>query len=203
MAKKQREKKNPEELGMEVVAAMDREFHVSSDRIVAIVGAAYLESILETLLREVFIDAPDEADQLLRPSAPLGSTGPRFQLAFCLGLITREQRDDLKLVAKIRNEFAHDFNIQSFDASPVREYCVSLQQPALIAAMPEKMFPADVAKQMSQYVRDTNATPREKFRTTIIGLFGSLLRRVNYVRRIEPGAWFSYDPDALVGPSAK
>ena len=203
MVKKRYDKKTPEEMGMEVIAAMDHEFHERNDRIVAIVGAAYLDSMLESLLRAVFIDAPDEADRLLRPDAPLGSNGSRRQLAYCLGLITRDQRDDLKIIAKIRNAFAHDFKAQSFDKPPIRDFCASLKQPGLLAAMPERIFSADTAKHMTEYVRDITATPREKFRMSVIALFGSLYRRINYVRPVQSIDWFSYDPDAPVGPSAK
>ena len=125
------------------------------------------------------------------------------ELAYCLGLITRDQRDDLKTIAKIRNAFAHDFKAQDFDASPFRDFCTLLQQPGLLAAMPEKIFPDNTAKYLAEYVRDITATPREKYRMSVISLFGSLLRRNTYVRRVEPNAWFSYDPDAPVGPSHK
>ena len=189
-----------EDVGAEVIAEMDREFHTSTDRVIAVVGAAYLDSMMEHLLSRVFIDSPDEIERLLRPDAPLGSNGSRYQLAYCLGLITREQRDDLKLIAKIRNTFAHDFKAQSFADPRIRDYCAALKQPGILAAMPERLFPPETAATMAQYVRDTSATPREKFRTSVFALFGSLLRRVAYVRRIGPTEWFSYDPDAAVGP---
>ena len=137
---------------------------------------------------------------MLRPDAPLGSNGARYQLAYCLGLITQEQRDDMKLVAKIRNTFAHNFKATGFDMPPVRDYCAALKQPATLAAMPGHLFPAETAALMAEYVRKTNATPREQYRTSVFALFGSLLRRLNYVRRVTKEAWFSYDPDALVGP---
>lgn len=203
MVKKRQKKKTLEEIGMEIIAAMDQEFHERSDRIVAIVGAAYLDSMLESLLRAVLVDDPGEADSLLRPEAGLGSNGSRLQLAYCLGLVTRDQRDDLKLIARIRNVFAHDFRAPSFDNPPIRDYCASLQQPGLLAAMPKKIFPADTAKSMTEYVGDITGTPREKFRMSAIALFGSLYRRINYVRRVQSSEWFSYDPDAPRGPSTK
>lgn len=195
-------KRTSEEIGMEVIGAMDREFHEQPDRVVAIVGAAYLDSTLDSLLRAVLIDSQDDVEKLLGPNGALAANGARCQLAFCLGLITRDQCDDLKTVAKIRNKFAHDFNVTAFDVPPVRDYCASLKNPGLFAAMPGQLFPDDVAKQMTEYVKEITATPREQFRMSVIGLFGSLLRRVHYVRR-EDHKWFSYDPDALRGPSTK
>lgn len=195
--------KLPADLALDVIEGMDREFHEQSDRIVAVVGGAYLDAMLESLLRAVFIDKPDEAEAMLGSNAPLGSNGSKYRLAYCLGLITKEQRDDLKLIGNIRNQFAHNFATCAFDAAPVRDWCSSLRQPVILAAMPKQMFSDDTARLASQYVQDLTATPREKFRMTVIGLFGALYRRVTYARRATPGGWFSYDPDALTGPSTK
>ena len=189
-----------QDVGVEIISEMDREFHQSPDRVIAIIGGAYLDSMLDRLFRAVLIDLPREVDSLLRPDAPLGSNGARYQLAYCLGLITREQRDDLKLIAKIRNTFAHNFKATGFDVPPLRDYCAALKQPATLAAMPGQLFPAETAAIMAEYVRSTSATPREQYRTSVFALFGSLLRRLNYVRRVTTEGWFSYDPDALVGP---
>ena len=189
-----------EEIGIEIISEMDREFHESPDRVIAILGGAYLDSMLDKLFRAVLIDESKEADSLLRPDAPLGSNGSRYQLAYCLGLITREQRDDMKLVAKIRNTFAHEFKLTGFDVPPVRDYCASLKQPRTLAEMPKQLFPADTAAVMAEHVRKISATPREPYRTSVFALFGSLLRRLRYVRRLTGAAWFSYDPDASIGP---
>jgi DNA-binding MltR family transcriptional regulator len=189
------EKRTAEQIGAEIIRAMDAEFHHESDRVVAIVGAAYLDSLLDSLLRAVFIDSPEEVDRLLRSDAPLGSNGSRYQLAFCLKLIRRDQREDLKTIAKIRNLFAHDFKSLSFDTPPARDLCANLQQPKLLATMPANIFAARTAQQMSAYVREITTTPRQKFEMAVITLFGSLLRRVNLVSRVDRVAWFSEDPD--------
>jgi DNA-binding MltR family transcriptional regulator len=189
------EKRTAGEIGVEIIQAMDAEFHHESDRIVAIVGGAYLDSLLDSLLRAVFTDTPEEVDRLLRPDAPLGSNGSRYQLAYCLGLIRKDQRDDLKTIAKIRNLFAHDFKALSFDTAPARDLCSNLQQPGLVESMPANIFSAEAAEQMSAYVQEITTTPRQKFEMAIITLFGSLLRRINLVSRVGSVAWFSADPD--------
>lgn len=195
--------RSAEDLGMEVIAGMDREFHDASDRIVAVVSGAYLDALLDSLLRAVFIDDPQEAEALLRPDAPLGSNGTRYKLAYCMGLITKEQRDDLRLIAKIRNHFAHTFGECAFNASPVREWCRVLQQPHTLAKMPAQFLPAEMAEAAAQYVVDSTATPRGAFQMTISALFGSLYRRITYVRRLSSTDWYSYDPDAPVGPGSE
>ena len=39
-----------DDVGIEVIAEMDREFHNSPDRVIAVIGAAYLDSMLDRLL---------------------------------------------------------------------------------------------------------------------------------------------------------
>jgi DNA-binding MltR family transcriptional regulator len=153
-------------------------------------------------LRAVFVDSHEDVDRLLNPSGALGANGARCDLAYCLGLITRDQRSDLKTIAKIRNKFAHDFNVASFDVSSVRDHCASLKSPGQLAAMPAQLFSDELAKTMAEYVKGISATPREQFRMSVIALFGSLFRRIHYVRRGDHN-WFSYDPDAPQGPRAK
>ncbi len=189
------EKRTTEEIGAEIIHAMDAEFHHQSDRIVAVVGGAYLDSLLDSLLRAVFIDSEKEADGLLRPDAPLGSNGSRYQLAYCLGLIRIDQRDDLKIIAKIRNLFAHDFKALTFDTAPARDHCGKLQQPRLLASMRDNIIPAQTAEQLRAYVQEITTSPRQKYEMAVISLFGSLLRRVNLVRRVDGVTWFSDDPD--------
>src|SRR3979411_724821 len=94
--KKQAAKRTAMDVGAEIMGAMDEEFHDAPDRVLAIVDAAYLDSLLEQLLRAIFINDRNEADRLLGVDRPLGSTGSRYQLAYCLGLIGAKQRDDLK-----------------------------------------------------------------------------------------------------------
>jgi hypothetical protein len=89
-----------EQIGFDIIGAMDAEFHDEIDRVIAIVGRAYLDDVLESLLRAVFIKEGEAVDSLLRPDAALGSNGSRYELAFCLGLIRKHQRDDLKQIVE-------------------------------------------------------------------------------------------------------
>ena len=195
MGKKDQKIRTAEEIGDKVILAMDREFHDASDRVVAIVGAAYLDDVLGELLRSVLVNDSEIAETLLRPDAPLGSNGSRYQLALCLGLIRRHQFDDLRLVAKIRNQFAHHYSCTSFEEPPTRDWCVAFQQPKFFEAMPAKLFGPEVSQQMAPYLKSLSDTPRKRFETTVTCLFGSLLRRVKFVSAMDATKWFSKNPD--------
>jgi len=79
-----------------------------SDRGPAIVGSAFLDDLLSELVARHLLDDKQAADELLTsPLSPLGSFYARILAAYCLGLVTSDERNDLTIIRKIRNEFAH------------------------------------------------------------------------------------------------
>jgi len=86
------------------------EFAHESDRASAVLGAAYLDELLEKLIASFLIDDKKAIDILLSPSkpyAPLSSFSAKIIMAYCLGLIDKIQYDDLNITKRIRNLFAH------------------------------------------------------------------------------------------------
>lgn len=105
------------------------EFQKESDRAAVIVGAAFLDEHLLDLLRG-FLVADGEANRLLAPDGPLGSFGTRIRAAYCMGLISNDERNDLVLVQRIRNAFAHDLHGLSFDNERIKSRCLQLSAGA-------------------------------------------------------------------------
>ena len=97
-----------------------------NDRALVIVGAAFLDTLLEHILINFLVDDPKEVADLLRYDQPLGTYGNRTRAAYCFGLINKTIRDDLRVVGKVRNRFAHDL-YASFDDQQIRSWCVSLK----------------------------------------------------------------------------
>lgn len=182
---------------MEIMQAMDADFHAEPDRVIAVVGAAYLETMMDDLIRTAFLEG-EEAQNLIRPEGALGAHLQKCQIARALDLITGVQYRDLKLIAKIRNDFAHNFSRSSFEDEPVRNYCASLQQPEAMAQLALASLPGSHGELGAAYVRDSSRTPREQFRVSVFALFGILHRRVMYLRKSEGKRWFKQDPDAIL-----
>jgi len=97
-----------------------------NDRALVIVGAAFLDLLLENILVNFLVDDPKEVAELLRSDQPLGAYGNRTRAAYCFGLVNKTIRDDLRIVGKIRNRFAHDL-YASFEDQQIRSWCVSLK----------------------------------------------------------------------------
>src|SRR5213075_2150523 len=62
----------------------------------------------------------------MRYDGQMGTYSGRIRAAYCLGLLRKTVRDDLRLVVKIRNRFAHDLSA-SFAEDPIRSWCNSLR----------------------------------------------------------------------------
>lgn len=95
-----------------------------NDTAIAIVGPAFLDSLLKDILIEFMIDDEAEVSKLLE--SPLGNYGSRVSACYCLGLIGTIVKADLKLVSKIRNFFAHDIRA-TFSNQEVGQWCKALR----------------------------------------------------------------------------
>jgi len=106
------------------------------DRGAALVGAAYLDDVLASLLRAHFVDDPATVRDLLDEGRPLGSFAAKTHLAYCLGLIGPQTRADLDLIRQIRNEFAHKHHEARFDLPSIADRCAQLNVPQLLEPTP-------------------------------------------------------------------
>ncbi len=102
------------------------EYREGSDRAVAIVGPAFLDTLLTEMLVNFLVDDQKEVQKLLQPEGPLGAFGAKVSACYCLGLIGETIKSDLRIVAKIRNRFAHDL-LASFSDPQIAGWCGSLR----------------------------------------------------------------------------
>lgn len=115
-----------------------------NDRALAIVGATFLDTQLKHLARAFLVEDADEVDKLLSYDQPLGTFGNRIRMTYCLGLISKTIRDDLRLVQKIRNRFAHDL-VCSFDSDPIRSWTIALKwHRKVYMTPPQGVIPRDL-----------------------------------------------------------
>lgn len=120
------------------------EFQKENDRSAAIIGAAFLDEHLKQLLTNFFVDDGKEVALLLSSESPLGSFSARIRSVYCLGLISREYFESLKIIKDIRNAFAHHLHGRTFEDIDIAEACKRLQslQPLKSrgAQTPRQMF---------------------------------------------------------------
>lgn len=109
-----------------------------TDRGCALMAAAYLDDQLQELLLQSFVDDDATSTRFFHPNGPLGSFSARIDLAFLLGLISKQALRDLHLIRKIRNEFGHNHRPMSFSAEAVTGRCRELLHTPLLSSEPAR-----------------------------------------------------------------
>jgi DNA-binding MltR family transcriptional regulator len=102
-----------------------------SDRAAAVLCASFLDHELEQLLKRFMRDIK-ETHQLFHQMQPLSTFSAKIKFSYVLGLISDIMYCDLGIIRKIRNDFAHDREISSFEEVRITERCMRLQFPEIL-----------------------------------------------------------------------
>ena len=97
-----------------------------SDRGMVLISTGYLEEQLKKILLVYFVDDPALVGLVDGGSAPLGAFSARIIACYALGLISKPEHDDLHILRRIRNEFAHNIHA-SFQTQSIIDRCKLLQ----------------------------------------------------------------------------
>jgi DNA-binding MltR family transcriptional regulator len=103
------------------------EIEESFDRAAALVSAAFVDERLTAALKARFHQDKKVMKAMFDPGGPLGSFSAKIDLAFLVGMLSKEAIQDLHIIRKIRNKFAHEMKVKSFDASRVRDLIKDLR----------------------------------------------------------------------------
>lgn len=101
-----------------------------SDRGSVLVGAAYLDNILEKILKFRLNSKDDKTkivDELFKFDSPLGSFSSKIKMSYCLELISKDAYCDFETIRKIRNACAHSSDNIFFGSKDVIQYSVNLK----------------------------------------------------------------------------
>lgn len=101
-------------------------FGENNERAIAILGGSFLEMILEHIILAYLPEDEKEVQKLMEVNQPLGNFSNKISFCYCLGLIEKVVKDDLNLIRKIRNKFAHDLFV-SFEDNQIKSWCRELK----------------------------------------------------------------------------
>jgi hypothetical protein len=110
-----------EEVGTFVIGLLEE-----SERMAVIMGAARLEMGLEQLLKRVMRHNPLKDDNLFDTDRPLGTFSAKTALAHRLGLIGDDVERGLRMIRKIRNDFAHSIEKATLLDAPHKDRIAEL-----------------------------------------------------------------------------
>jgi DNA-binding MltR family transcriptional regulator len=97
-----------------------------SDRGAVLIAATILDERLKNILSSFLLNHKATDELLEGFNAPLGTFSSRISACFALGLIQKNEFDEMNLIRKIRNEFAHTWDNTDFDSGKVRDLCLKL-----------------------------------------------------------------------------
>lgn len=93
-----------------------------SERGSAIVCAALLDESLREIIQAKLVTLSKKKDELFDGgNAPLESSSAKIDLAYRIGLISRDEKSSFHLIRKIRNKFAHSSEEIHFDSNIVKD----------------------------------------------------------------------------------
>lgn len=125
MAKKRRGRELPSEEDMSRII-LDLKSH--GDGMTALMGAAYLEHMIEEVLRARFrpMSANDDQAMFDVGKGLLATFMGKARMAYALGIVDSPTFDGLKVIAGIRNRFAHPLSPVTFGSPEIEAECLKL-----------------------------------------------------------------------------
>ena len=163
------------DLDVSDLIAFLQELRNETDRGLALVSAAVIDEKLAQTLAAFFQDDGEIAQRILgvdpRREAALSSFSARADAAFALGLIERREYDEIGIVRRIRNEFAHARHGLRFETPEIAKLCLKLKSDLPPGA--------------------TRPTSRLRFLFSVVFTYMRLFRRPQHVakERRQPKAW--------------
>ena len=167
------------------------ELRNESDRGMVIMAAAFLDNLLESLLKATMIRDEKIAQSLIGKNGPLGSFHGRVQAAMAFGLLSQFEHHDLNAIREIRNDFAHVTKPASFKNSEMVNKCNSF----CLWKHAKDCLPSP----MEEYCRDAKG----RFGLLVATLAARLLERTRLQEHFKPLAesqpWNTF-PDVIERP---
>ena len=100
-----------------------------STRAKVILSACYLDELLNQLLEILLTPNEEKNDPLFHgPQAPLSTFSAKIELANRMGTISKETKNSLHLIRKIRNKFAHSLTNCDFNDNQIKEWNAELNR---------------------------------------------------------------------------
>jgi len=115
-----------EELTSEQLNSTFDEIFKQSDRASAVVSGGILEEILQRMITAFFLPNPNINQSMFDGLAPISTFGAKIDLSYHLGLLNKKEYEDLKLIKKIRNDFAHSIKGINFNTENIKDRCLQL-----------------------------------------------------------------------------
>ena len=155
----------------------------AADWPMVLMTATLLERFLELAISLRFRPSLGDFDQgeMFSGYGPLASFSGKIMVAYAMGAITKQARNDLRIIKNIRNEAAHRISDFSLEENPMKQWCDSL---CLAEASDLDLFGKEDARELVEKIEAMDrAEPRSKFIFSVIRVLGGIpLGVADYLR---------------------
>lgn len=118
-------KRSPEEVLLGFFDTFDAEVRQESTAGITSRGVSGLDLTLKSLLSSVLIEQPQVPKDYNAFDGPLFEFSDKWRMAYCLGLITKNEARELKLLGSIRNKCNHEIDAD-FNSGNISAQCREL-----------------------------------------------------------------------------
>lgn len=109
---------------------VNKEIENQSDRALVLLCAAIIDEQLEFILKTFLIEDNQIQERIFDSNAPLSTFSAKNNFCFYLGLISKHEYNTINTIRKIRNKFAHEILINTFDDDDsIKGLCSNLSIP--------------------------------------------------------------------------
>ncbi len=106
-----------------------------SERASVILASARMDVDLERLLKHLLLPYPGDSDPMFDGDRMLGTFSAKIAMTHRLGAIDNDLEHALQLVRKIRNDFAHDLEVESLSSQKQKGRLAELVRWAISSEM--------------------------------------------------------------------
>lgn len=148
-------------------------FQGETDRACAVLGSALLEYLLGKLIEKNLTNLNKMSDEIFHvPNAPLGTFSSRINIAHALNSIGKSNYEDLRTIKDIRNQFAHDLDVHTFEGNQsVTDLCNNFRRGV------------NYAKNKKEPLRSYLLAPRNLFVFTVVDISDDLKVKIGLLQK--------------------
>ena len=139
-------------------------YSLDSDRAKGVMLGSIIENHLTALLKAAMKNDTVVANELFQPSGPLGNFGTKIRLAYMLGLIAPATYKDLLAVNRIRNLFAHNLSVKSFEDQRLTAWVKNMHVYPHLVALRDKPSEGRFGEFLSYILEGALETTRDAYR---------------------------------------
>ena len=97
-----------------------------SDRANAVVGGAFVELHLTHFLKSRMVKDRKVIEEMFKQSQAFADFGAKVDLGYLIGVYSKRAHKELTTIKRIRNYFAHQLDLKSFERDDIRDHCQNL-----------------------------------------------------------------------------